>query len=149
MRRVTAALFLLALAAAPAPGAVRAEGAIRMAAEKVIVPLPLRPPLETDTASFTDMLLHLIGTRGSERLGVSIRGTVTPKGGFTGKEKALLYFYANCDDEPPAGSAGVLVATLELGDLAAGRAAQTIVTTGTANSLVSLANVACAKLGVV
>ncbi len=149
MSRVIAALLLFALAAASAPGVVRAEGAIRMASDKAIVPLPLRPPLETATASFADVLLHLIGTPSSESLGVSVRATVTPKGAFTGKEKAVLYFYATCDDEPPARSGGVLVATLELGELAEGRAAQTIVTTGTANSLVSLANVACAKLGVV
>lgn len=149
MSRVIAALLLAALAAAPAPGAVRAEGAVRMASDKAIVSLPLRPPLETATASFADVLLHLIGTPGSESLGVSVRATVTPKGEFTGKEKAVLYFYATCDDEPPARSGGVLVATLELADLAEGREAQTIVTTGTASSLVSLANVACAKLGVV
>lgn len=141
-------LAALALAGAVAPGSAPAEERIPVGAFKAITPLAVRPPLETLEASFRDVALYLIGAPDAESFGVSIRATVEPSYDLTGKEKTVLYLYARCDDEPPARSTGVLVATLEVGDLTAGRAARSIVTTGSVGSLVPLSSVACAKLAV-
>jgi hypothetical protein len=141
-------LVALALSAAVAPGTAPAQQATPISSDKAIKALPVRAPLEVAEARFTDVALHLIGAPSSDSVGVSIRATVVPKLDLTGKEKVVLYFYATCDDAPPAQSAGVAVATLELGDLPAGRAARTIITTGTVSALVPLSNVACAKLAV-
>lgn len=114
-----------------------------------IIALPVRPPPESPAATFADVALHLIGAPGVETLGIAVRATIVPKGDLTGKEKIVAYFYATCDDKPPASSAGVSVAMFEIGTLPAGRTSRTFVTTGTASSLVPLANVVCAKLALV
>ena len=110
--------------------------------------MPVRAPLETAEARFTDVAVHLIGAPGDNTLSVSAHTTVVPKLDLSGKEKAVLYFYNTCDDEPPARSIGAVVASLELEDLPAGQEARTIIMTGTATSLVPLSSVACAKLAI-
>src|SRR3954447_6930769 len=140
-------LVAVALSAAVAPGPAPAQEAIRIS-DKAVTPLPVRAPLEAAEARFTDVAVHLIGAPGDTTLSVSAHATVVPKLDLSGKEKAVLYFYNTCDDEPPARSIGAVVASLELGDLPAGRAARTIIMTGTATSLVPLSSVACAKLAI-
>lgn len=139
-------LVVLALARAAAPEGARADEAITLRSGVTIMALPVRSPLETPEASFTDVALRLIGKPDAETLGISVRATVVPNVDLTGKEKVVAYFYSTCDDEPPARSAGVLVATLDLASLPAGRAARNIVTTGTVSALVPVGDVSCAKL---
>ena len=128
---------------------VPAQEATPIRSGVAITALKVRPPLESSAATFTDVALHLIGSAGTETLGIAVRATVVPKTDLIGKEKAVVYFYATCDDEPPARSAGVPVATFDLGTLPVGRDPYTIVTTGTVTALVPLTNVACAKVAVV
>ena len=114
-----------------------------------IVPVPVRPPLESAAARFTDTAVYLIGSASATSFGLSARATIHPQIELTGKEQAVAYLYASCDDAPPAGSAGVPVATANLGTLKAGRSPQTIIATVTATSLLPMANVTCAKVAVV
>lgn len=142
-------LVALALSAAMVPGLASAQEVVVISSSKTVKALPVRAPLESAEATFTDVALYLIGAPDTESLGVTIRATVVPKLELTGKEKAVLYLYASCDDAPPAQSGGLLVATHELADLAVGQAPRTIITTGTVSALVPLSSVACAKLAVV
>jgi hypothetical protein len=142
-------LTALVLAAGLTPGWAEPRELIAIRSGVAITSLPVRAPLETAEARFTDVALRLVGAPGADSLGISLRATVVPKIALTGKEKPVLYLYATCDDEPPGRSAGVPVATLQLDELPAGRVARTIITTGTVSALVPLSNIACAKLGLV
>lgn len=139
-------LTLLALSRAAMSEVAAADEAITLRSGVAITALPVRSPLETPEASFADVALRLIGKPDAETLGVSVRATVVPKTDLTGKEKLVAYFYSTCDDEPPVRSAGVLVATLDLAALPAGRTARSIVATGTVSALVPVGDVSCAKL---
>jgi hypothetical protein len=115
----------------------------------MITSLPVRPPLQGDKVRFADVSIHLVGQPNATSFGISARATITPEGDLTGKERPVVYLYATCDDEAPIRSGAGPVATVELGALEAGHAAQTVITTATGTALVPSANVACAKVGVV
>ena len=111
--------------------------------------LPVPVPIDDATAKITDVAVHLVGAPSATKFGLSVRATITPKAGFTGKERPVVYLYASCDNEPPARTGDVPVAVVALGALEAGDAAQTVITTATGEALLPSAGIACAKLAVV
>jgi len=119
--------------------------------------LPVPVPVDDASAKMTDVAVHLVGAPGATKFGVSVRATITPKAGFTGKERPVVYLYTSCDNGPPvrtspvpvAVDSGVPVAVAALGALDAGDAAQTVITTATGEALLPLAGITCAKLAVV
>jgi hypothetical protein len=148
----TIVFWLLAILAVFAPTklvSAQGETANSTLSGIAIVPVPVRPPLESADARFTDTAVYLIGSASATSFGLSARATIHPQLELTGKEQAVAYLYASCDDAPPAGSAGVPVATADLGTLKAGHSPQTIIATVTAISLLPMANVTCAKVAVV
>jgi hypothetical protein len=114
-----------------------------------IRPVPVSAPIDDATAKVTDVAVHLVGAPSSTKFGLSVRATMTPKAGFIGKERPVVYLYASCDNEPPARTSGIPVAVVALGALDAGEAAQTVITTATGEALLPLAGITCAKLAVV
>jgi hypothetical protein len=141
-------LAALALSGVVAPGLAHSEEAISLRSGATITPVPVRGPLETAEVRFTDVALHLIGPGSDESFGVALRATVVPKLELFGKEEAVVYLYATCDDAPPAQSGGVAVARVDIGSLTAGRQSQTIVANVAGSAPVPLSDIACAKLAV-
>jgi hypothetical protein len=116
--------------------------------DTVIRSLPVPVPVDDATAKMTDVAVHLVGAPSTTKFGLSVRATIAPKAGFTGKERPVVYLYASCDNEPPARTSGVPVAVVALGAVDAGEAAQTVITTATGEALLPSASIACAKLAV-
>jgi hypothetical protein len=106
-------------------------------------------PIDDATAKMTDVAVHLVAAPSATKFGLSVRATITPKAGFTGKERPVVYLFASCDNEPPARTGDVPVAVVALGALEAGDAAQTVITTATGEALLPSAGIACSKFAVV
>ena len=145
-RGVAAALALLVTGA---PAWAQPQNPTLSSSEVAIRSLQVLVPIDDATAKVTDVALHLVGVPSATKFGLSVRATITPKAGFTGKERPVVYLYASCDSEPPARTSGVPVAVVALGALDAGDAAQTVITTATGEALLPSAGIACAKLAVV
>jgi hypothetical protein len=111
--------------------------------------LPVAAPTDDAKAKMTDAAVHLVGAPSATKFGLSVRATITPEAGFTGKERPVVYLYPSCDKEPPSRTGDVPVAVVALGALDAGDAAQTVITTASGEALLPLAGIACAKLAVV
>jgi hypothetical protein len=94
--------------------------------------------------------VSLIGKDDSEKFGVSYRGILDPEVEIkAGSDKKLVaYFYVNCDNESPSKTKGVLVGSVAIADIKAGRKAYTLIATVETEAFVPLKNVECVKVGV-
>jgi hypothetical protein len=94
--------------------------------------------------------VSLVGEPDSKSFGLSFRGLLDPETDLSGKELKLVgYFYARCDNESPDKTKGILIGSVDLADIKAGRDAYTlIVTAAEASAFVPLKNVDCVKVGV-
>jgi hypothetical protein len=140
-----AALVLLVTAT---PAWAQPQNTTLSSPEVAIRSLPVSVPIDDARAKMTDVAVHLVGVPSATKFGLSVRATMTPKDGLTGKERPVVYLYASCDNEPPSRTGGVPVAVVALGALDPGEAAQTVITTATGEALLPLAGIGCAKLAV-
>jgi hypothetical protein len=147
-RSITLSGFLAALATAVLAQAQPKDPTLSSSGV-AIRSLPASAVIDVATARVSDIAVHLVGTPSATKFGLSVRATITPKDGFTGKERPVVYLYPSCDNEPPARTGDVPVAVVTLGALDAGDAAQTVITTATGEALLPSAGIACAKLAVV
>jgi len=143
--------FLAALAVLATAGLAQAQPQDTTLSSSTVAirSLPVPVPIDDATAKITDVAAHLVGAASATKFGLSVRATITPKAGFTGKERPVVYLYASCDNEPPARTGDVPVAVVTLGALEAGDAAQTVITTATGEALLPSAGIACSKFAVV
>jgi hypothetical protein len=150
-RSITACSFpaVLVLFLTAAPAWAQPQNTTLSSAEVAIRPLPVSVPIDDTTAKVTEVAVHLVGAPSATKFGLSVRATITPESGFTGKERPIVYLYPSCDTEPPVRTRDVPVAVVALGALEAGDAGQTVITTTTGEALVPSAGITCAKLAVV
>jgi hypothetical protein len=150
-RSITARMFpaALALLVTAAPAWAQPQNTTLSSPEVAIRSLPVSVSIDDATAKITDAAVHLVAAQNATKFGLSVRATMTPKTGFTGKERPIVYLYPSCDNEPPARTRDVPVAVVALGALDAGEATQTVITTATGEALLPSAGIACAKLAVV
>lgn len=95
-----------------------------------------------------DTTVSLVGEQDSKSFGLSYRGLLDPETELSGSEKLIGYFYINCDNESPDKTKGILIGSVDIADIKAGRDAYTLIRTAEATAFVPLGDVECVKIGV-
>lgn len=96
----------------------------------------------------TDTTVSLVGEPDSKSFGLSYRGLLDPETDLSGTEKLVGYFYVKCDDESPDKTKGVLIGSINVTDIKAGRESYTLIMTADAAAFLPLKHVECVKIGV-
>jgi hypothetical protein len=90
--------------------------------------------------------LKLVGDSSSKEFGVSVRAVVTSAKTVTGSAKLMGYLYRACDAKPPGQTDALPVASIELADIKALSAEQSIVAVKEAKTFVTMQEIKCAKV---
>jgi hypothetical protein len=112
----------------------------------VVKALPIRENGATYDIQMEDASVNIMGDPDSEQFGLSFKGTLIPKDTASGPEKVVAGLYINCQDQPPGKTSGILVGTVEIGELEEGGERPAFLVTAPAKAFAPLREIQCARI---